>query len=112
MPKEGVAVATLDLDHFDVDAELVVANMNNVGVVRAVAEPAQSVYADQALFVLHRLVELVGKNVVFMKDTISYFIFAKLMAPLSWMMKGTMLKCLKRDFAAMKAHVESRPAMN
>ncbi|HEY2784187.1 MAG TPA: SRPBCC family protein [Fimbriiglobus sp.] len=36
--------------------------------------------------------------------------FAKLMAPLGWLMKGTMIRCMKRDVAALKAYVESQPA--
>jgi len=36
--------------------------------------------------------------------------FAKLMFPLGWLMKGAMVKCLKRDVAAVKAYVESQPA--
>lgn len=51
-----------------------------------------------------------GTRVVFTMTTKSMSFFAKLMAPLGWMMKGMMVKCVKRDIAALKQYVESQPA--
>jgi len=51
-----------------------------------------------------------GTRVDFTMITRPLTFFAKLMAPLSWLMKGAMVKCLRRDVAAMKAYVESQPA--
>ena len=37
-------------------------------------------------------------------------LFAKLMLPLGWLMKGALARCVKRDVAGIKTYVESQPA--
>ena len=56
------------------------------------------------------LAEKGGTRVEFTMTTTARSFFAKLMAPLSWLMRGSMVKCLKRDVAAIKTYVESQPA--
>ncbi len=51
-----------------------------------------------------------GTRVDFTLTTQAQTFFSKLMAPMGWLMKGSMVKCMKRDFAAIKTHVESQPA--
>jgi carbon monoxide dehydrogenase subunit G len=51
-----------------------------------------------------------GTQVDFTMTTKAQTLFAKLMAPIGWLMRRSLLKCLKRDVAALKAYVESQPA--
>src|SRR5262249_10269087 len=51
-----------------------------------------------------------GTRVEFIMVTKPLTFAAKLMAPLGWLMKGSITRCVKRDVAAVKAYVESQPA--
>jgi hypothetical protein len=56
------------------------------------------------------LAEKGGTRVDFTMTITPLTFFAKLLSPLTWLLKGTLMKALKRDIAAIKAHVESQPA--
>lgn len=48
-----------------------------------------------------------GTEVTFTLDTKSITLFAKLMAPLGWLMMGSMRKCLEQDLADLKKAAET-----